>query len=427
LLDGKLLALTPLSSTHNVEVRHATTGKVLRQFPTGRFYCDSLAFSPDGKVLAGAGVHGLALWTVGSEKGPRWLNDNREVPDRGVRERGLIFLRGGHVLACGCSDGFVHFWDSDTGKPVGGLATEYLRLAVRDLALSPDGQLLACIGQPQQPDQKPRVQVWELASGRKVQTIKVPGKPFTSLAFAPDSVTLTVADQDGVIRLWNVFSGKETGKLTGHDGAVTCLAYSPDGKTLASGGADTTVLLWDVRKFLSSPAPLDADARRLASLWEGLAKQEPEDAHEAAWALAGAGDRAVEFLRGRLQPQAAPTKERLRQLIADLDAKGPATRRKAVRELARLGESAVPALRNALEGNVTLDAKRAIGALLEGIKPWSDDPDVVRDLRALSVLERIGSPAALKLLESLAGGEPAVRLTREAKAACEHRRRMAKQ
>jgi WD40 repeat protein len=71
------------------------------------------------------------------------------------------------------------------------------------------------------------------------------GEYVAAVVFSPDGRTLAAAD-DRAVQLWDVATGKRMARLEGHEGKVKCLAYAPDGKCLASGSYDRTVRLWDV-------------------------------------------------------------------------------------------------------------------------------------------------------------------------------------
>jgi hypothetical protein len=125
---------------------------------------------------------------------------------------------------------------------------------------------------------------------------------------------------------------------------------------------------------------------------------------------------AVETMTSRLRPVLAADAKHLAPLAADLDSDQFAAREKAERELRDLGEQAGPALRKALNGQPSAEMQRRLEALLEQIDP-ARSPEVLRQGRALEVLERIGTPEARRLLRKLAEGAPGVRLTQDAAAA----------
>ena len=66
------------------------------------------------------------------------------------------------------------------------------------------------------------------------------------VAFSPDGKTLAMASREGNVQLWDVATGKLLETLKGHSSAVDAVVFSPDGRTLASGSNDQTVRLWNV-------------------------------------------------------------------------------------------------------------------------------------------------------------------------------------
>ena len=91
-------------------------------------------------------------------------------------------------------------------------------------------------------------------------------------------------------------------------------------------------------------------------------------------------------------------------------------REKAQEELQNLGDLAEPALRRTLDNKPTLEVRRRVQALLERLRGPVKGPELLQALRAVAVLEDIGTPKARRLLQELANGAPEARLTREARA-----------
>src|SRR5262249_58814508 len=131
------------------------------------------------------------------------------------------------------------------------------------------------------------------------------------------------------------------------------------------------------------------------------------------------GGEGVKPLNARFVPADGPTARTLAKLIANLDDDRFDVREAATQELRRLGSAAEPALRKALEGKPSAEARRRIGGLLEIRGEEKIPAEQLRALRAIAVLERIGSPAAKEVLEALAKGAPGAKLTQEAKASLE--------
>src|SRR5262249_15134394 len=87
---------------------------------------------------------------------------------------------------------------------------------------------------------------------------------------------------------------------------------------------------------------------------------------------------------------------------------------KATQQLEKLGEAAVPGLQKALQGKLSLEARRRIEQILEKLQSWTGQR--LQTLRALEVLERLDPAASRPLVEKLARGAAEAWLTREAKA-----------
>jgi hypothetical protein len=133
----------------------------------------------------------------------------------------------------------------------------------------------------------------------------------------------------------------------------------------------------------------------------------------------------VNWLSAQLQPTREVPADQLRALLADLDSDRFARRQEAFRQLAALADRVRPALRAALKGDLSAEQRRSIQralAKLRGVPP----ADTLRHLRAVEVLERIGTPQARRLLEKLARGAAEAWLTYDAKAALERSKRRAR-
>jgi len=66
------------------------------------------------------------------------------------------------------------------------------------------------------------------------------------VALSPDGKVLATASFDKSAKLWSVEKGSEIATLAGHSGKVLSVAFSPDGHRLLTGSEDKTVKLWDV-------------------------------------------------------------------------------------------------------------------------------------------------------------------------------------
>jgi WD40 repeat protein len=437
--DGKMLATGGREPT--VRLWDSTTGKPLPALEGGAGEVLELAFPPGGKALVAAGENpatvrrwdlptrglaqqrrppeddtaravglladGQAVWWASRQKGEVFLQDVKSgvkvltLERAAGNEQPWVAAHDGKTLAAAVNGNTLYLWDGTTGRRhVPGWVFEG---RIMGLAFSPDDRFLAVASEGEQS----LLHICELASGKnRGQPILCPERVIL-IAYAPDGRTLVTVSGDRQIRVWDVATRQQRAYFKGHEADVRCAAVSPDGRTLATGSADATVLVWDLTGGIKGVGV------GLPSLWDELASASAEKAHRAVWGMVGHGDQAVAFVRERVQPVVLPTPEALARLVAEVGSGRLAVRERAAAELEKVGELAGPALRVALEKPLPLEVRRRLEKLIA--EPVSANR--LRELRAVEVLERLGTVEARQMLRGLAAGTPEVRLTREAREA----------
>ena len=230
---GTMLAIGDANgSTYLWDVATGTRTAVLTE-PAGSD--QSVAFSPDGKMLASAGNSSTYLWDVATRTRTAALACPQST---GVSS--VAFSPDGKTLATGGFNGRTCLWDVATRTRTAVLTCPG-RTGVQSVAFSPDGKTLAT------GDGKGSTYLWDVATGTRTATLTDPGgRVAWSLAFSPDGQTLAVGDINDSTYLWDVATRTRITTLTDPQGKnVQAVAFSPDGKTLATGDANGTTYLWD--------------------------------------------------------------------------------------------------------------------------------------------------------------------------------------
>jgi hypothetical protein len=149
--------------------------------------------------------------------------------------------------------------------------------------------------------------------------------------------------------------------------------------------------------------------------WVELASADATRAYRTSWRLAAGERTALALFRGRLRPVVPARATVLAQLVADLDSADSLTRKKAAAALGEMREAAQETLVKAHKRGTSAQERRQVEKLLGQLRPRATER--LREVRAVQVLEYLGTPDAKRLLEALAKGIPAARLTQEARAA----------
>jgi WD40 repeat protein len=313
----------------------------------------------------------------------------------------------GRFIAVGAEAAPVRVYHLRTGKEVTRLPGTVETFLGR-MSFSPDGRLLALRGP------KGNLLLVEVPTGKQRLALTPPrGQRFVNFTFSADGGVLVTTDETA--RLWDTLTGQELGRLDGDRGWVYSAAFAPDGRTLATGDGPT-VLLWDVADFVRPAPPVALSAQALADAWADLADSDADKGRRGMVALRGAGPQAVALFRDRLRPANAPTPEQVRRWLKGLDSEDFAAREEATRELEKQLDLVAPALRAALAAGPSAEARRRLTPLIEAADAAWGGGDL-RALRAVEILERIGSSEARRALEALAAGAPGAGLTHEAQAA----------
>jgi len=458
--------------TRRVQLR--TGGSVVRlrdgeamPFPRDFLHSGGVRLSPDGKHVLGTRPDGTSLFELAKGREVCTLPSHFGA--------GLVvaaFSSDGNLLAAASNDlqtgvPALRLYDVNTGRELRKV-DEVLRGDPRAVAFAPDGKMVVSASNLYQAGRAYRLGAWETATGKEQWRVERPQGPVQAVRCSSDGTTLAVLDPGGGISLYEAASGAELRRLgvqvdnpiattfgfspdgrvlavavldsaahkshvflyevasgtvrqefTGHDGQVSALAFAPDGKRLATAGNDTTVLLWDLTGNSGDDLPkAKPTADELDKFWEALNDADSRAAFKAMRRLKTAPAEAVALLAKHVKPVEAKTApaDTITKLIAALDADSFDEREKAARDLAALGKAAEAPLKKALAGKPSAEVRQAIENLLDKLKDNGGPPlELVRPLRAIEVLEDLGTPAARKLLETLTKGQAEAPLTLAAK------------
>ena len=195
----------------------------------------------------------------------------------------MIANRDRSIMATGDRDGNIKFWEPESGKVLGTIATVSQGSPIRSLRFNPaDDTLASC-------NRSRTIYLWDVKSRRKKATLDTgDNSTFEAVRYTPNGQSLVTMDNAGRVRFYNAATGvlqktypvstaietfnkslfispngqvlatggnkqayiydSATGKLKftlAHEGAVVGVAFSLDNKWIATASHDKTVKLWD--------------------------------------------------------------------------------------------------------------------------------------------------------------------------------------
>jgi len=240
--DGKMLAAG--GPERVIRIFALDTGKEVMSFDKLNGTVMSVSFSPDGKdFLAGVHAAEVKVWDVATWKERFTINSPADIWRYALFSKDSLWIYS-TWWPVGERVAGIAVWSNNSGVQWSRLETKDAPL-VEHLALANDGKLAVAAGGIGE------VLVWDLEKKellRKWRSISDARNKFTGMALTGDGKTLLIMSSQPSASLWNTSTGELLSALETKLKSPLCARYSPDGKLLVIAGEDGSLEFWSTDK-----------------------------------------------------------------------------------------------------------------------------------------------------------------------------------
>lgn len=461
-----------------IDIRPASTAAI-RTYGNPRNAIAPVVYSPNHKYFVGTSTEGssIGVWDAVKQEELFALSNGQGFIDR----NGIIAFSGDskRLVAMQRYNGRdvpmnIPVWDVESGTLLPSLKGQKGDFTAA--AISTDGNTLTTCSYAYQPQggQMAEAWSWEVSTGKVRSKITLPNVTFTAigfldhrlmLLFTPNSTIQKIYDSytglevrplenggphqascmaispdrrligecilagdmygpngrpvqiNRTISIWEAASGaiRQQFKLTGRN--VQTIAFSPDGKYIAVALSDTTINVYEIAPVPPVTGKVDEDA--VNKLWDTLNDSNGINAFNAMSQLQLAPELTIKLFKANLKPSdnVQTDDEKIKKLISNLDSPRYVVRETAMKDLERLGRTALPEVnRMRAKKDISAELQERLDQLILKLNKPDTTNVHLRPLRAIEILERLNTPEAKQILETLTkGGEsPTTRAAQEA-------------
>jgi len=184
--DGKLLALG--ISDNKTQLLNANDGSVARNLRSN-YGGWSVAFSPNSQYIASGTSQGLLKWET---------NTGSWQPIFGGQDKtikSLAFSHDGKIIAGG-GDGFIFFWNVEDGELLNQINTEFG--VVNSIDFSPDDSMLVS------GTDDSIIRIWSVNSASILKELIGHTSQVFGVCFSPNGLNIASGANEGSIRIWGL-------------------------------------------------------------------------------------------------------------------------------------------------------------------------------------------------------------------------------